>query len=245
MTKVSNNSCLTTKNLTLHGPSLHQNYIHYLDCHREVTEQGHRQQRLDKNADSTHHNDAWHRTQSLSSGAAQSNGTTIISDNARLEKGNVNFPLRRDGQLFTLDLELLPMQTSTSAPSALIATNKADTWHRRLGHPNESSIKTLRDQPDSGVSFEGNNSPCETRALGKSAQGKHPKTSTVTTTTAFELVYTDLAGSFKPNAMDGSRYISKSTDHHTRWKRSTPFDRRMRRSTPSRTSFKITPYLLG
>ena len=41
----------------------------------------------------------------FSSGAAQSKGiTTIISDNARLEKGNINFPLRRDGQLFTLDV---------------------------------------------------------------------------------------------------------------------------------------------
>ena len=34
----------------------------------------------------------------------------------------------------------------------------------------------------------------------------------------FELVYTDLARSFKPQAKDGSRYISKFTDHHTRWK---------------------------
>ena len=82
----------------------------------------------------------------FSPGAAQRKGnTTIISDNARLKNGNVNFPLRRDGQLRTLDLERLPMQTSTSAPSALIATNKADTWHRRLGHLNESSMKTLRD----------------------------------------------------------------------------------------------------
>ena len=155
----------------------------------------------------------------FSSGAAQGEGiTTITSDNARLEKGNVNSPLRRDGQLFTLELELLPMQTSESTPSALIATNKADTWHRRLGHLNESSMKTLRDQQDSEVSFEGNISPCKTCAPGKSAQGKHPKTSSVTTTTPLELVYTDLAGSSKPNAMGGSQYISKFTDHHTRWK---------------------------
>ena len=150
----------------------------------------------------------------FSSGAAQSKGiTTIISHNARLEKGNIDFPLRRDRQLFTLDLELLP---STPTPLSLVATNKAETWHRRLRHLNESSMKTLRNQPDSGVSLEGNISPCKTCALGKSAQGKHPKTSTVTTTTPFELVYTELAGSFKPNAMDGSQYISKFTDHHTR-----------------------------
>ena len=61
----------------------------------------------------------------LHSGAAQSKGTDIIiSDNVWVAKGNVNFPLRRDGQLFTLDLDLLPMQTSTSAPSAFIATQK-------------------------------------------------------------------------------------------------------------------------
>ena len=37
----------------------------------------------------------------FSSGAAQGEGiTTIISDNALLEKGNIDFPLRRDGQLF-------------------------------------------------------------------------------------------------------------------------------------------------
>ena len=150
----------------------------------------------------------------FSSSAAQGKGiTTIISDNARLEKGNIDFPLRRDRQLFTLDLELLP---STPTPLSLVATNKAETWHRRLRHLNESSMKTLRNQPDSGVSLEGNISPCKTCALGKSAQGKHPKTSTVTTTTPFELVYTELAGSFKPNAMDGSQYISKFTDHHTR-----------------------------
>ena len=40
----------------------------------------------------------------------------------------------------------------------------------------------------------------------------------VKTTKPFELIYTDLAGPFKPQARDGSRYISKFTDHHTRWK---------------------------
>ena len=61
----------------------------------------------------------------FSSGAAQSKGiTTIISDNARLEKGNVNFPLRRDGQLFTLDVELLPMQTPASTHQLSLQRSK-------------------------------------------------------------------------------------------------------------------------
>ena len=86
----------------------------------------------------------------FSPGTAQSKGiTTITPDNARLEEDNINFPLRRDGQLFAWDLELLPKQTCTLATSSdLIAANDADTWHRRLGHLNESSTKKLRDQPD-------------------------------------------------------------------------------------------------
>ena len=40
----------------------------------------------------------------------------------------------------------------------------------------------------------------------------------VATTTPFELVYTDLARSFKPNAMYGSEYVSKFIHHDTRWK---------------------------
>ena len=62
-------------------------------------------------------------------------------------------------------------------------------------------MKTLRDQPDSGVLI---------FALQDLRSRKE--------CTPFELVYTDLAGSFKPNAMDGSQYIGKFIDHHTRWK---------------------------
>ena len=175
----------------------------------------------------------------FSSGAAQSITTTIFH-NGRLERGNVNFPQRRDGQLFTLDLELWPSTPTQSPP---IATNKADTRHRHLGHLDESSMKTLRDQPDSGVSFEGNISPCKTCALGKSAQGKHPKTSTVTTTTPFELVYTDLAGSFKQNELDGLQYISRFTDHHTRRKAVYPI--RSKDKTIDTLSYLTTSYLLG
>ena len=36
--------------------------LHTWNCHREVTEQGHCQQRLNKNGDSTHYDDDWYRT---------------------------------------------------------------------------------------------------------------------------------------------------------------------------------------
>lgn len=79
-------------------------------------------------------------------------------------------------------------------------------------------MKKLRDRPDSGSSFNGNISPRKTCALGRSAQDKHPNTSTAIITAPFVVVSTNLAGAFKPNATDGSQYISKLTDHHTRWK---------------------------
>ncbi len=156
----------------------------------------------------------------FSSGSAKSRGIkTVIGDSPRLEKDNVHFPLREDGRLFKIDLKVLPRRASSQQQLAL-ATSVEDTekWHRRLGHLNEASMKILRATHSSGVKFQDALKPCKTCKLGKSSQQHHPKTSTVETTLPFELVYTDLAGSFKPQAKDGSHYISKFTDHHTRWK---------------------------
>ena len=156
----------------------------------------------------------------FSSGSAKSRGIkTVIGDSPRLEKDNMHFPLREDGRLFKIDLKILPRRASSQQQLAL-ATSVEDTeeWHRRLGHLNEASMKILRSKPGSGIKFQEALKPCQTCKLGKSAQQNHPKTSMVETTLPFELVYTDLAGPFHPRAKDGSRYISKFTDHHTRLK---------------------------
>lgn len=76
-------------------------------------------------------------------------------------------------------------------------------------------MSTLRSKPSSGVTFQEALKPCQTSETGKSAQRSHPKTSTVNTTSPFELINTGVAGPFKPRAKDISRYISKFTDHHT------------------------------
>ena len=142
---------------------------------------------------------------------------TVISDYSRLEKGNTRFPLRAEGPIHKIDLKILPWKAPASEPSALV-TSHGDTekWHRRLGHLNEASMKILRSKPASGVHFQDDLKPCKTCKLGKSAQRDHPKTSTTTTSSPFELVYTDLAGPFKPQAKDGSTCFSKFTDHPTR-----------------------------
>eukprot|EP00752_Nemacystus_decipiens_P015617 g13940.t1 len=135
----------------------------------------------------------------------------------------MHVPLREDGRLFKIDLRIQPRKVSSQQQLALAtSSDNTEKWHRRLGHLNEASMKTLRSKPGSGVKFQDALQPCKTCKLGKSAQQNHPKTSTVTTTLPFELVYTDLAGPFKPQAKDGSRYISKFSDHHTRWKAAYP-----------------------
>ena len=156
----------------------------------------------------------------LSSGAAKEKGFhTLIKDPPTLEKGELSFPLRQVGTLFEIDIKLLPQKKTSQQESASLAAGEdTQKWHRRLGHLNEASMKTLRDTPGSGVQFQEGLKPCDTCKLGKSAQRNHPKTATVKTSSPFELIYTDLAGPFKPKAKDGSCYISKFTDHHTRWK---------------------------
>eukprot|EP00752_Nemacystus_decipiens_P006651 g5979.t1 len=160
----------------------------------------------------------------FSSGSAKARGIkTVIGDSPRLEKDNMHFPLREDGRLFKIDLRIQPRKVYSQEQLALAtSSDNTEKWHRRLGHLNEASMKTLRSKPGSGVKFQDALQPCKTCKLGKSAQQNHPKTSTVTTTLPFELVYTDLAGPFKPQAKDGSRYISKFSDHHTRWKAAYP-----------------------
>ena len=115
-----------------------------------------------------------------------------------------------------VNMEILERLRTAITQTALL-TSQTTIWHQRLGHINEASMKTLRDQPGIGVSLKDPLTPCGTCALGKSAQEKHPKTSNETTITPFKLVFTDLAGPFK-TALDGSRYISKFTDHNTRFK---------------------------
>ncbi len=141
---------------------------------------------------------------------------TIISDNSRIENSIYKFPLRKNGQLFMIDMEIQEHPRTKSGDTALL-TSQTNLWHQRLGHINEGSMKQLRDLPGTGVQFKDPLTPCDTCALGKSTQKKHPKTSNETTSTPFELVFTDLAGPFK-TALDGSRYISKFTDHNTRFK---------------------------
>ena len=165
----------------------------------------------------------------FSSVAAQTGGfKTTISDDPSIENCTYKFPLHKKGQLFMINMEILERPRTAITQTALLASQTTTIWHQRLGDISEASMKTLRDQPGTGVSLKDPLTPCGTCALGKSAQEKHPKTSNETTTTPFELVFKDLAGN---TALDGSRYISKFTDHTTPDSRpSTPYTAKTKRS---------------
>lgn len=157
--------------------------------------------------------------------AAQTKSTTtIISDRVRLEEGDTNFPRRRDGQLFVLDLVLLEKAninfSSTRFP---VATNDADTWHRRLGHPNY--MKMLKDQLVPWVSFEENVSPCKTGALGKGEEENPPRRQHSPPSHHVSLSIVSLSTPTSPGdsrQMDGSQYISKFAHRQTRCKADYP-----------------------
>lgn len=51
-----------------------------------------------------------------------------------------------------------------------------------------------------------------------STQLSHPKTTKSDTTSARELVITDLMGLISPTALKAFRYAAKTMDHFTRWK---------------------------
>jgi hypothetical protein len=91
------------------------------------------------------------------------------------------------------DGELYPFHGSTSSPPTALTTTIGDTWHRRLRHPDYSTVshypldflstcnnKTLRSSPI-----------CEACQLGRQAKLPFP-TSSSHTSAAFQLIHCDL-----------------------------------------------------
>ena len=69
-----------------------------------------------------------------------------------------------------------------------------------------------------GVAFDGSFADCDVCAVGKSHQLAHPKTANHAAINApFQLVYGDLMGPLKPTAHGGYKFVSKITDHFTKW----------------------------
>ena len=95
----------------------------------------------------------------------------------------------------------------------------ANTWHKRLGHPNVQVLKQLARTEGSGVSLMDSFSACDTCHVNKSTQQAHPKTANRDSITErLQLVTTDLMGPISPPAIGNFSYIAKFTDYLTRLK---------------------------
>ena len=70
---------------------------------------------------------------------------------------------------------------------------------------------------NNGVSFDGTMPNFDVCAVGKSRQRAHPKAADQHVQRPFQLALTDLMGQFKPEALGGYKYVSRSSDEHTRW----------------------------
>ena len=146
--------------------------------------------------------------------------TTIEAGRHRLIKGNTTLPLQQlSGDLGLCSIVVNVQQHTATQPQGIVmaALPTADIWHRRLGHMNPRSMDLLRKENDNGVDYAGDTAACSVCALGKSKQKAHPKTSHYGITAPMQLVYTDLMGPISPPAIGGFQYVSKFTDHHSRW----------------------------
>ncbi|BBG98943.1 multidrug resistance-associated protein 9 [Prunus dulcis] len=97
-------------------------------------------------------------------------------------------------------------------------THCLQTWHKRLGHSNERSIKLLEDQ---GMvhglpHLEQISVVCEGCMLGKQHRDSFPLESTWRATSPLELVHTDICGPMKTESISGNRYFLLFTDDCTR-----------------------------
>ncbi|KAI5343667.1 hypothetical protein L3X38_011543 [Prunus dulcis] len=97
-------------------------------------------------------------------------------------------------------------------------THCLQTWHKRLGHLNERSIKLLADQ---GMvhglpHLEQISVVCEGCMLGKQHRDSFPLESTWRASSPLELVHTDICGPMKTESISGNRYFLLFTDDCTR-----------------------------
>ena len=102
-------------------------------------------------------------------------------------------------------------------PVALSAES-INLWHGRLGHPNETVLRKVRDLVDSGVKLSDSLMNCSACKIGKSTQTPHTKnTSHDWATEPLQVVKTDLMGPISPAALGNSNYIANFTDVYSRF----------------------------
>ena len=96
-----------------------------------------------------------------------------------------------------------------------------DIWHRRLGHINPRRLNILRRDPNTGVDYQGEPSPCGICEVEKHKQSPHPKRTTRELSRPGQLVQIDNMGPVQPPAKSKGGfypYACKITDDFTKMK---------------------------
>lgn len=146
--------------------------------------------------------------------------TTIEAGCHRLVKGDITLPLQQldqDMGLCSITVHIVNTSALTHHGTVMVAHHTADVWHRRLGHMNPRNMKLLQGIDNNGVDYTNDVTGCSVCAVGKSKQRAHPKRAIYDITAPMQLVYTDLMGPISPPAIGGFQYVSKFTDHYSRW----------------------------
>ncbi|KAI5336533.1 hypothetical protein L3X38_015801 [Prunus dulcis] len=122
------------------------------------------------------------------------------------------------GQMMEHGCFPLTMMPASDLALKASVTHCLQTWHKRLGHLNERSIKLLADQ---GMvhglpHLEQTSAVCEGCMLGKQHRDSFPLESTWRASSLLELVHTDISGPMKTESISGNRYFLLFTDDCTR-----------------------------
>ena len=145
--------------------------------------------------------------------AVASKGIASILDikRPRLEGHGIITLLRiRGNELYSFVLELNADVYSATELVINTATN-AQLWHRRLGHLNKRTLKSMQRRDCNGIPFDGTASSCDVCAVGENRQLAHADIKV-----PFQLVHGNLVGPFTPAAHEIYKCVSKITDQFSR-----------------------------
>ncbi|KAI5320266.1 hypothetical protein L3X38_039974 [Prunus dulcis] len=112
----------------------------------------------------------------------------------------------------------LTMVPATQLVLRASVTHSLQTWHKRLGHLNDQSIKMLanQDMVHGLPSLEKDLAVYEGCKLGKQHRDSFPAESTWRAQFPLELVHTDICGPMQTASMSENRYFLLFIDDHTR-----------------------------
>lgn len=112
----------------------------------------------------------------------------------------------------------LSMMPANQLPLRESVSHCSDTWHKRLGHLNDRSLRLLEDQEMvHGLPYlEKNIVICEGCMLGKQHRESFLSESTWIAQFPLELVHTDICGPMQTKSIFGNKYFLLFTDDYTR-----------------------------